>query len=44
MSGGSHLGSYLRETNPEGYVGRPLYDLRDRRGNRIIVKLIVGEV
>jgi hypothetical protein len=44
MSGGNNLGSALRQTGPEGYVGRPFGDLRDRRGNRIIVKLINGEV
>lgn len=34
-----HPKSRLRETEMEGIVCRPLYELRDRRGNRLIVKV-----
>jgi len=35
----SHPKSWLRESEMEGIVCRPMVELRDRRGNRIIVKI-----
>lgn len=34
-----HPKSYLRDAEMEGIVCRPIYELRDRRGNRMIVKI-----